>query len=1009
MAKDVIGSVLVAGGGIAGIQAALDLANSGYYVYMVEKNSSIGGVMAQLDKTFPTNDCSMCIMSPKLVEVGRNKNIDIITMADIQKIDGEQGDFSVQVLKRPRYVDPDKCIACGLCAEKCPKKVDDPYNAGLNKRKAIHVLYPQAVPLKYVIDAENCIKLTKDKCGNCEKVCPKGAINYDDKPETVTLKVGSVIFAPGYDAYDPSNLETYQYKKAPNVVTSVEFERILSASGPTKGHLVRPGDNAEPKRIAWLQCVGSRDVNRCGHAYCSSVCCMYAIKEAIIAKEHSHQPLDCTVFYMDMRTHGKDFEACYNDAKNKHGVNFVRTRVHSLVPQADGGLQLSYVDDAGAVQWENYDLVVLSVGMEINPGLIDLANKNGIELTAGNFARTTSFAPVATSRPGVYVCGAFQGPKDIPQSVIEASSAAMCAGADLVAARGTLLKEDVQVEQDNVQGLRPRVGVFVCSCGSNIGGVVDVNDVRDYAATLPNVEFAMANMYSCSQDTQDILANSIRENKLNRIVVAACSPKTHEPLFQQTMQQTGLNKYLFEFANIRNHVSWVHKDDPAGATQKSKDLIRMAVSKVTCLGPLDEAELEINQSAMVIGGGISGMAAANALSKQGYQVTLVERSDKLGGQANDLFMTWKGEKIQEKLAEMVAQVEADPKINVYTGTELTCVDGFVGSFTSTLTRGEQEAKIEHGVTVIATGAKGYTPTEYLYGQDARVLTHLQLDRKFIDNDPSLDKVGTAVFIQCVGSREPERPYCSRVCCTHSVESAVRFKERNPEMGVYVLYRDIRTYGEREEIYQKARALGVIFIRFSLNNKPVVTATPDSLEITVTDHILNRPLTISADLLTLATAIESYRDEELAQRFKVPINKDGWFLEAHVKLSPNEFATDGVFLCGMAHYPKPIDESVAQAQAAASRAITLLARKRIRISGNIAEVTPMDCSSCGTCIEVCPYNAPSFVVDGPFKGKSKINPMLCKGCGLCVASCRSGAIALKGFDENQIMAQISEAF
>ncbi len=1007
MEKKAIGAVMVAGGGIAGIQASLDLANSGYKVYLVEKASSIGGVMAQLDKTFPTNDCSMCIMSPKLVEVGRHKNIEILTLADIKDIQGEKGNFTVEILQHPRYVDMDKCIACGMCVQKCPSKVDDAYNAGLGKRKAIHILYPQAVPLKYVIDAEHCIKLTKGKCGTCARVCPKGAINYEDTEKTVKLNVGSIIMAPGFETFKADALIQYGYSKYPNVVTSIEFERLLSASGPTQGHVARPSDHEEPKKIAWLQCVGSRDVHNAERSHCSSVCCMYAIKEAIITKEHGPD-VDCTLFYMDMRTHGKDFEACYNDAREKHGINFIRTRIHSVIPDDKDNLVLTYVQDDGTMATDTYDLVVLSVGLQTSPEMVEMSNKFGLDLTPSNFCKTDSFSPVSTSRDGIYACGAFQGPKDIPQSVVDASSAALCAGADIADARGTLITKEEPTAEIDVSNERPRVGVFVCHCGKNIGGVVDVPAVKDYAATLPFVEYATDNLYTCSQDTQDAIASVIKEYKLNRIVVAACSPKTHEPLFQETMAAAGLNKYLFEFANIRNHVSWVHKDDTEAATQKSKDLVRMAVAKVTFLSQLTEAELEINQNVMVIGGGFSGLTAARSLSRQGYHVDLIEREAELGGQSRQLFLTWLGENIQDNLKSLIAEVEGDANIDVHTGTTLKEVDGFVGNFTSTLQKGDLTAQIKHGVAIIATGAKPFETTEYMYGKHAAVITHQDLDMKFMNEDPALDEMKSAVFIQCVGSREPERPYCSRVCCTHTVKSAIRLKEKNPELKVYVLYRDVRTYGERERLYQKARELGVIFIRFSVDNKPVVEEKDGVLTVTVEDHVLHRPLEISTDMLVLATAIVPYKDSALAQMFKVSMNGDGFFLESHVKLAPSDFATDGVFLCGMAHYPKPIDEAIAQAQAAASRATTLLARERIRISGQIAYVNPADCSSCGVCVDVCPYNAPTLIKEGPNAGKSEINPMVCKGCGLCVASCRSGAINLRGFEEDQLMVQIMEA-
>jgi heterodisulfide reductase subunit A len=515
------------------------------------------------------------------------------------------------------------------------------------------------------------------------------------------------------------------------------------------------------------------------------------------------------------------------------------------------------------------------------------------------------------------------------------------------------------------------------------------------------------NLYSCSQDTQDTMAQVIKANRLNRIVVAACTPKTHEPLFQETLVNAGLNRYLFEMTNIRNQDSWVHKRDPREATEKAKDLVRMAAAKVALTEPLPEASLDVNQRALVLGGGISGMVAAKALSEEGYEVRLIERASVLGGQALNLYKTWQGEDIQENVKALVESVQSDKNIQVHLGAELTQVEGFVGNFKSTFQAGAVEGNVEHGIAVLATGCYEHKPEEYLYGKDPRVLTHQELDRKFIDNDPSLKKVKTAVFIQCVGSREPGRPYCSRVCCTHSVESALHLKELNPDMEVAVLYRDIRTYGERELLYRKARQAGVLFIRFSLSQKPKVTAGKDGLEIEVVDHVLQRPVLFRADLLALASAIVPYRDEKLAQFFKVPMSEDGFYVEAHAKLGPSQFATDGVFLCGMAHYPKPIDESVAQAQAAASRAVTLLARKNISVSGMVAYANPAVCSSCGVCIEVCPYSAPSLIQKGPHAGKAEVNPVLCKGCGLCVASCRSGALNLKGFEEGQIMAMINE--
>jgi heterodisulfide reductase subunit A len=786
----------------------------------------------------------------------------------------------------------------------------------------------------------------------------------------------------------------------------MEMERILSASGPTAGHLVRPSDHKEPKKIAWFQCVGSRDLNRCDNSYCSSVCCMYAIKEAVISKEHAGDDLDCAIFYMDMRTHGKEFERFYDNAREKQGVRFLRSRVHSIDPlHGSDDLSVQYADENGQLQVETFDMIVLSVGLQTSPETVELAERLGIEMTPGNFCKTDTFDPVATSKEGIYVCGAFQGAKDIPQAVVDASAAAAAAGEILSSARNSETKIPEVVPETNVTNERPRVGVFVCRCGINIAGVVDVPSVAEYAKTLPYVVYTSDNLYSCSQDTQESMSQIIKQKNLNRIVVAACTPKTHEPLFQETLINAGLNKYLFEMANIRNQDSWVHKNNPELATKKAKDLVRMAVSKVTLMEPLKETELEVNQTAMVIGGGISGMAAAKSLANQGYETHIVERSPQLGGQALNLYKTVTGEEIQPKLSALIEEVRNNQNIHIHLETSLSKVEGFVGNFEATLSSNGNQKELDFGVAVMATGASPLQPDEYLYGDDPRILSSLELDRKLIDQDPGLKQLNTAVFIQCVGSREPQRPYCSRVCCTHSIDNALQLKKLNPEMSVIILNRDIRTYGEREYLYKEAREAGVIFMRFSPDDKPKVVLEDGKLLIDTHDPILGRDVQIEADLLSLATAIIPNKDEQLANFFKVPLNDDGFFVERHAKLGPSEFATDGVFLCGLAHYPKPIDESVAQGRAAASRAMTLLAQKTIHTSGTVAETAPTLCSQCGVCVSVCPYSAPFFAEDGPWTGRAQINPVLCKGCGLCVASCRSGAIHLKGFDNDQIFSQI----
>jgi len=923
----------------------------------------------------------------------------------------------------PFHIQTDVCMACGACAFVCPTghitvdkirehitnhsvvRIPSEYDAGLKGRKPIYVPYAQAVPNTPAIDRTKCVHFKTDGCKICADFCPVGAIDHSQKEEIIEFDVGSIVLAPGFETFDPSRFDTYAYAKLPNVVTSLEFERILSATGPFSGHLVRPSDHKEPKKIGWLQCVGSRDLNRCDNAYCSSVCCMYAIKQTVIATEHSNDPLDCAVFYMDMRTHGKDFDKYYENAK-KEGVRFIRSRIHTIdpVPGSDD-VSVRYIQEDGTITEEVFDMFVLSVGLEINQDVAGLSARLGIDLDDYRFIEADSFHPVATSREGIYACGAFTGPKDIPQSVMEASASACAATEHLASARNTRTKILQLPPERDVSDEPPKIGVFVCNCGINIGGVVRVSEVVEYAKTLPNVAYVEENLFSCSQDTQDKMSDIIEQQGLNRVVVAACTPKTHEPLFQETLINAGLNKYLFEMANIRNHDSWVHANDPDAATEKAKDLVRMAVAKTNLLAPLKQTDLPVSHSAMVIGGGIAGMTAAVSLAHQGYPVDLVERSDTLGGNALMLGKTHKNEDVGSFVKGLIKDVMSDERITVHTGTRISNVDGFVGNFKTELRNSDSTQTVEHGVAVIATGAKEYKPDEYLYGEHNAVMTHLELDDLFQKNDSRIDRAENVVFIQCVGSRDETHPYCSKVCCTHSVKNAIDFKKRNPNVNVLILYRDLRTYGKREDLYREARAAGVIFSSYSVDQKPGVRPDGDQVIVEFTDRILNRKMAVKADILCLASAIVSHWDHSLAQMFKVPLDSDGWLLEAHQKLRPVDFANDGIFLCGMAHYPKPIEESIAQAQAAAARAATVLALESIKVGGIVSYIRGELCSGCLGCINVCPYGAIDF--DNQ-KFVAEVNAALCKGCGACAAVCPSEAPTLMGFNNNQLYAQIKSA-
>ncbi len=924
-------------------------------------------------------------------------NIELLTLSEVTGLTGEAGDFTATVRQKPRYVDMDKCIACGVCAEKCPRKVSDEYEEGLTVRKAIYVPYPQAVPLKYAIDADNCIYFEKGKCQACEKFCPAGAINFDDTERELTLSVGAVIVTTGMQAFDPAGLDNYQYAALPNVVTSLEYERMLSSGGPLGGELKRPSDGAVPERIAWLQCVGSRDFNRCDNPYCSSVCCMYALKEAMMTPEHVPGEVAATIFMMDMRTYGKDFEKYYERAKEE-GVRFVRSRIHTITEAPDGTLTARYVDEGGRIIEENFDLMVLSVGMEAAPKTAVLAETLGIELNPSRFIATAALSPVATTRPGIFAAGVARGCKDIPDSVMEASAAAESAGRLLASARGEQVSTREFPPEREVAGQEPRIGVFVCNCGSNIGGIADVPALAEYARSLPQVAYVEENLFTCSQDTQDKMIQVIAEQDLNRVVVAACTPRTHEPLFQETLRDAGLNPYLFEMANIRNQCTWVHSHNRDIATAKAKDLIAMAVARAGRLEPLTAATVDIERPVLVVGGGPAGLTAARSLADQGFPATLVERSEQLGGAVRQYV---KDEAARRYVDALIEEVTSRDDITVLTAAEITRVSGFIGNFETTVKTPAGEQTLSHGIAVLATGGHPADTDEYLYHQSDRVTRWHDLW-----DHPGLETAASIVFIQCVGSRDENRPYCSKICCTASIESAIRLKEERPDRQVYILYRDIRTYGEKERLYQQARQLGVMFIRYTPERPPQVSQTGEGLTVTVPDPVLGRDLAIAADLVNLATALEAAENTELTRQFKVSVNAENFLAEAHAKLRPVDCATDGIFICGLAHYPKFLDECIAQAQAAAARAATVLSREQIAIEPIVSEVDADLCIGCGLCESVCAFGAIRLQPVEGLGFRAENIPALCKGCGTCAAGCPQKAIDMKHFRDTQIKAAVA---
>lgn len=869
-----------------------------------------------------------------------------------------------------------------------------------------------------VAEAERCLNCgICSECFQCVAACEAGAIDHFQSAVEEELAVGAVILSAGFREYKPSPILQnddrqfgYGYGRYPNVVTSLEFERILSASGPYEGHVLRPSDRTPPKKIAWIQCVGSRNAE---HYYCSSVCCMYATKEAVIAREHCGGDLECHIYYMDMRCFGKDFEKYYERAQEEYGIIFRRCKISALTRSEGDRLLISYEDETGALRDEVYDIVVLSTALAADPQTVELARRIGITADAQGFVPTDSFIPVLTSRAGVYACGALTEPKDIPETVTEATGAAGAAATLLAPSRNTLTRRKEYPPFRDVSGEEPRVGVFICNCGINIGGVVKVPSVVEYARTLPNVVYAEENLFTCSQDTQQKIRQAIEEHRLNRVVVASCTPRTHEPLFQETLAEAGLNPHLFTMANIRDQCSWVHMTNPVAATEKSKELVRMAVANARLLRPLLSQPQSLIQKALVIGGGLAGMTTALAIADQGFETFIVERSERLGGNLLRRSYTDTGEDLSAYLTRLEQRLLSHPQIRVFVRSRVSAVTGYVGNYETTIrqsnasdTSETPDIKISHGVIVVATGAEEYKPTEYLYGQDARVITQTELERLLSDTSQDISRLRHVVMIQCVGSRNDEHPWCSRVCCTEAVRNALLLKQRNPTANVYILYRDMRTYGFRESLYRDARAAGVVFVRFETENAPTVQMSGDTLHVSVFDPVLGRRLGINADLLVLSAGIvPAASNRELAQLLKVPLNEDGFFLEAHMKLRPVDFTTRGVFMAGLCHSPRRLPEAVAQAYAAAARACALISQERLMTEAVVAEVNERWCTGCGICESICQHEA---VRVDPLTGKSSVTAVLCQGCGACAAACPSEVIRLKGFEARNIISMVDAA-
>jgi len=998
--------ILVIGGGIAGIRATMDLAEAGRDVILIDKAFSIGGLMTQLDRTFPTNNCDLCTLSPHLSESGRQQHIDMMAMTRLVDVEGKVGNFTVTLSQAPRHIDLEKCTACGDCYRAFPECVR--FSPGLDHRAPTCMRYPQTTPHAYSIDLE--------KCGDIKalaQVCQANAILPDQVEETKEVHVGAILLSPGAAVFDPAKLDNFSYGIHPDVVTSLEYERILSASGPTQGELVCPSNGEQPKKIAWIQCVGSRGLQKGAASYCSSACCMFSLKEAIVTKERFQQSIETTIFYMDMRTFGKEYEQYRDRAENEFNVQFVRSRPHSILKDVEtGSLNITFATDHDSVlQNETFDMAVLSTGFYISEDVRQMGTQLGIELNPHHFAQTNSFSPVSTSKPGVFVCGLFESPKDIPETIVQASAAACMASKclDRPTASDPLSADTEPVLQRDVSHEEPKIGVFICDCGLNIGSVIDTQTLAEYAHKLPQVAISETVGHGCSRESLDHIEKAIVNHGLNRVVIGGCSPRTHETKFQEVLKKAGLNKYLLEIANIREQATWVHADNPASAKTKAEHLINMAVSSVKQAHPLVEHSLSMNKDILVVGGGVAGMNTALTLADQGFKVFLAERSTELGGLTRNIRKTLQGEDVQTYMEALIQKTLNHDLIEVITHALIVDHSGMPGLFKTGMQIAPQMyyRQIKHRVTILATGALQNRPQEYLLGEHPAVMNQMDMDARIEEDPQSIAALESVAMIQCVGSRCPDNLNCSRICCQSAIKNALRIREINPEASIFVLYRDMRTYGFSEDYYLEARKKGVIFVRYEKENPPTVTAQEDKVEVNFTDPILGMPMSVLADNLCLSTGFvaDDEATEDLAMVFRLQRTHDGYFLEDHVKLRPLDLSIPGFFVAGTAHSPKSIRESIADAQAAAGRAQTLLARNRIELGAAVARVDRDKCASCLVCVRACPFDIPFINAEG----YSEIDPAKCHGCGICAAECPAKAIQLMQFEDDQILAKLDGLF
>ncbi|HEY31716.1 MAG TPA: CoB--CoM heterodisulfide reductase iron-sulfur subunit A family protein [Dehalococcoidia bacterium] len=999
---DKVGAVLVVGAGVGGLRAALDLAESGFRTYLVDSSPGIGGTVPQLDKWFPDNGCELCKLLPVFSRDGCSQfclrrdmahpNIGLLPNSQVQEVSGEAGNFEVTINSVSRWVKTERCTGCGLCAEVCPVEVPDEYNDGLQMRKAIYVRSPQAIPNFYCIDRDACTK-----CSKCIEVCPTNAIDLDLPDETQKVAVGAIIVSSGFQEFDAAKMGQYGFGRYANVLNNLQVERLLASGGQTAGELLRPSDDKVPKKVAFLQCVGSRDTER---NYCSSACCMYALKEAILIKER-YPDTEVTIFYMDMRAFGKGYHRYYQQAQEL-GVKFVHSRVSVIRenPKTKDLLLLARAEDGTDIRSE-YDLVVLAAAQCPSARTAELSQILGVDVNQWGFIQNQGWWQTRTSKEGIYACGSAAAPADIADSVIQAGAAACEAATLLASVRGQLVEAETESVNSAASDEEAKVAVFLCQCGEEITAVVDTAQVAEFTQTLPGITSVEEVSFLCLPETLEEVKKSVNKSGANRVIFAACAPYHYHRLLGNTMREADIHPSCWQLVNFREQLAWVHKDNPEQATEKAKKILAATVDRVRMQEPLRTTPMPVEQQALVIGAGISGMVAALSLAEQGFETYLVEKSAKTDGHAAEVQYSLGSEDPQAFINNLREKVKNSSQIHLYSETDVVEVKGRSGNFSSTLkAAGNTTTEITHGAIIVATGAEEYVPTEYQYRQSDKIITQKELQQLLVKDN--LGKPSTVVMIQCVGSRDEEHPYCNRTCCSDAIINSLKIKEQSPETEVYVLNRDVMTYAFREEYYSKAREAGVLFIRFNQDNPPEVNATDKAISVRVDDPVLPGKLEIDTDLLVLSTGIVPGDNQALAETLSLELNEDGFFREVDTKFRPVDTVIDGIFICGRANAPRNLDEEIVQAQAAAQRAVNILSRKELQSGRIVSEVNARRCSFCGICVTVCPFNARWLDED---EHVAVVDEALCQACGACVAACPNSAAKLRGYRDKQMLSTI----